>query len=114
MAKALVLAQQLSVVRSDDDERVLEKSFRIELCKQPAKLAVEVSNAVVVAVTRHREGAARQIGLRRALPVSQRLDLHRLMRREAEVARCSRRNEVRVVGVVIIQEREEWPRFWPT
>lgn len=56
----VVLAERLSVIRREDDERLVEQPARLQLVHQPPQLPIQVVEAAVVGVTQFRELGRRE------------------------------------------------------
>ena len=109
VAKAFVLAELLAVVGRDDHERLIEETAIAERAEEGFELRVERGDAVVVGVAGQREGIRQNGSTDDVLPLGQNVDLGAGPGNAAKAAAFPLGNNVRVMGVKIIEEREKRP-----
>src|SRR5262249_18663582 len=104
-----LFAKTLAVIRGDDHPGSLEEGTAIELVDQPAELLIEIGHAVVVGVASEIDLVLRRPVLAQGQPISEPGRLSVVPRLDPETMDALLRYLVGIVGVIVIQEREERP-----
>src|SRR5262249_52404867 len=91
------------------DDRVVEHSAAGDLAQERTQSTVEISNRVVIEVIRHEHGAKGQLQLIQRIPLMKRQPVVPGRWPYSEPGSRVRWDLVGRVGIVVIQEGEEWP-----
>ena len=104
-----MLAEVLAVVGRHDHQGLLQAAATSQLVEEPAELFVEVGEAVIIGVAHHPELSRRHRALLPDEPLQQDEAIGRTLRTPAEGTPKIAGRDVRIMGVIEVQEGEERP-----
>lgn len=107
MTEEAVLAEVFTVIRSDDDQRIVEYTSELECIHEIADLGVEVANAVMVRVAQELGVAFGHVPLNSVFPTMQEREIGWRLGTSPKVPVIAFGHYIRRMGIKIIKEDEE-------
>ena len=104
-----MFAETLAMVRHDDQPGILEDSATAQLVNQLPELLIEIGDAIVIGIGGELHALGREGRLVELPPMLDQDALIIIARLDAEPMESPRRQLVGIMGIVVVQEREERP-----